>query len=54
VLNVPEALFKHDNIVLQTHISSGTVATCTAMRQLVVDNHAAWIARTPLRTPVSG
>jgi len=49
---VPEALFKLDNVVLQPHVSSGTVATRTAMGQLVVDNLAAWFARKPLLTQI--
>ena len=49
---VPEALFKLDNVVLQPHVSSGTVATRTAMGQLVVDNLAAFFAGKPLLTPV--
>ena len=49
---VPEALFKLDNVVLQPHVSSGTVATRTAMGQLVVDNLAAFFAGKPLVTQV--
>jgi len=49
---VPEALIKLDNVVLQPHVSSGTVATRTAMGQLVVDNLAAFFARKPLLTQV--
>jgi hydroxypyruvate reductase len=49
---VPEALLKLDNVVLQPHVSSGTVATRTAMGQLVVDNLAAWFARKPLLTQI--
>jgi lactate dehydrogenase-like 2-hydroxyacid dehydrogenase len=49
---VPEALFKLDNVVLQPHVSSGTVATRTAMGQLVVDNLAAFFAGKPLETQV--
>jgi lactate dehydrogenase-like 2-hydroxyacid dehydrogenase len=49
---VPEALFKLDNVVLQPHVSSGTVATRTAMGQLVVDNLAAYFAGKPLLTTV--
>ena len=49
---VPEALFKLDNVVLQPHVSSGTVATRTAMGQLLVENLAAWFARKPLLTQI--
>ena len=49
---VPEALIKLDNVVLQPHVSSGTVATRTAMGQLVVDNLAAFFAKKPLLTEV--
>ena len=49
---VPAALFKLDNVVLQPHVSSGTVATRTAMGQLVVDNLAAFFSGKPLLTQV--
>ncbi len=49
---VPESLFKLDNVVLQPHVSSGTVQTRTAMGQLVVDNLAAFFAGKPLVTQV--
>ena len=49
---VPEAYLKFDNVVLQPHVGSGTVATRTAMGQLVVDNLAAWFAKKPLLTEV--
>lgn len=49
---VPEALFKLDNVVLQPHVSSGTVTTRNAMGQLVVDNLEAWFAGRPLLTQV--
>lgn len=49
---VPEALFKLDNVVLQPHVSSGTHWTRAAMGQLVVDNLAAYFAGKPLLTQV--
>lgn len=49
---VPEALFKLDNVVLQPHVSSGTVQTRAAMSRLVVDNLAAFFAGKPLVTQV--
>ena len=49
---VPEAYLAQDNVVLQPHVGSGTVATRTAMGQLVVDNLAAWFAGKPLLTEV--
>ena len=49
---VPEAYLALDNVVLQPHVGSGTVATRTAMGQLVVDNLAAWFAGKPLVTEV--
>ncbi len=49
---VPEAYLALDNVVLQPHVGSGTVATRTAMGQLVVDNLAAWFAGKPLLTEV--
>ena len=49
---MPEAYLKFDNVVLQPHVGSGTVATRTAMGQLVVDNLAAWFAKKPLLTEV--
>ena len=50
--NVPEALLKLDNVVLQPHASSATVETRDKMAQLVVDNLAAHFAGRPLLTPV--
>ena len=49
----PEALMALDNVVLQPHVGSATHATREAMGQLVIDNVAAWFARTPLPTPVN-
>jgi len=49
---VPEAYLALDNVVLQPHVGSGTVATRTAMGQLVVDNLEAWFAGKPLLTEV--
>ena len=50
--NVPEALIKLDNVVLQPHVSSGTQWTRAAMGQLVVDNLACFFAGKPLLTQV--
>jgi hydroxypyruvate reductase len=49
---VPDALLKLDNVVLQPHVSSGTHWTRAAMGQLVVDNLAAFFAGKPLPTQV--
>ncbi|MBL8377937.1 MAG: 2-hydroxyacid dehydrogenase [Burkholderiales bacterium] len=49
---VPEAFFALDNVVLQPHVGSGTVATRNAMGQLVVDNLAAFFAGRALLTEV--
>ncbi len=51
--NVPEALFKLDNVVLSPHQGSATVKTRTAMGDLVVRNLAAHFAGDPLITPVA-
>jgi hydroxypyruvate reductase len=50
---VPEALFALENVVLQPHQASATVATRTAMGNLMVDNLAAHFAGRPLLTPVT-
>ncbi len=49
---VPEALFALDNVVLQPHQASATRETRAAMGKLVVDNVAAFVAGSPLITPV--
>ncbi len=49
---VPQALLGLDNVVLQPHVGSGTVATRAAMGQLVVDNLLAHFAGKPLLTEV--
>lgn len=51
--NVPEALVKMDNVVLQPHYASGTIETRLAMGQLVVDNLRAHFRGEPLLTPVA-
>ncbi len=51
--NVPEALFRLDNVVLQPHQASATRETRAAMGKLVVDNVAAYVAGRPLITPVT-
>ena len=50
--NVPDALLKLDNVVLQPHVSSATHWTRAAMGQLVVDNLEAFFAGKPLLTQV--
>jgi len=51
--NVPEILFKMDNVVLLPHIGSATVETRTAMGRLVIDNLLAQFDGKPLKTPVA-
>lgn len=46
------ALLTMKNVVLQAHQGSGTVATRTAMAQLVLDNMADHMAGRPLKTQV--
>lgn len=50
--NVPEALRRLDNVVLQPHRGSATVETRGAMTDLVLANLAAFYAGQPLVTPV--
>ncbi len=49
--NVPEALFKFDNVVLMPHHSSGTVESRTAMGDLIIGNLEAYFSGKPLLTP---
>ncbi|XVF26767.1 hypothetical protein REPUB_Repub14bG0046900 [Reevesia pubescens] len=49
---VPEELFKLDNVVLLPHVGSGTVETRQAMADLVVGNLEAHFLKKPLLTPV--
>ncbi len=49
--NVPEALFKFENVVLMPHHSSGTVESRSAMGDLIVGNLAAHFAGQALLTP---
>jgi hydroxypyruvate reductase len=49
--NVPEALFKFDNVVLMPHHSSGTVESRSAMGELIVGNLGAHFSGQPLLTP---
>ena len=49
---VPQELIAMDNVVLLPHVGSATVATRSAMDQLVVDNLLAWGAGKPPLTPV--
>jgi lactate dehydrogenase-like 2-hydroxyacid dehydrogenase len=49
---VPEALIRMDNVVLQPHVGSATHHTRNAMAQLVVDNLKAWLDGKPPLTPV--
>lgn len=51
--NVPEELFKMDNVVLTPHIGSATLETRTRMGQIVVDNLLAHFEGRPLLTPVA-
>jgi lactate dehydrogenase-like 2-hydroxyacid dehydrogenase len=50
--NVPEALFKLDNVVLQPHRASATIETRIAMGDLVIRNLAAHFSGQELATPV--
>ncbi|XP_074314474.1 glyoxylate/hydroxypyruvate/pyruvate reductase 2KGR-like [Silene latifolia] len=50
--NVPEELFKLDNVVMMSNVGSDTVETCKAMADLVVLNLEAHFLREPLLTPV--
>jgi len=50
---VPSALFDLDNVVLQPHQASATVATRHAMADLVVENLDLFYAGKPLKTPVT-
>ncbi len=50
--NVPEALFKMDNVVLLPHIGSATIETRGEMGQLVIDNLLAHFNGDPLLTQV--
>ncbi|CAL1378103.1 unnamed protein product [Linum trigynum] len=50
--NVPEELFKLENVVLLPHVGSGTVETRQAMADLVVGNLEAHFLNKPLLTPV--
>jgi lactate dehydrogenase-like 2-hydroxyacid dehydrogenase len=49
---VPKELIAMDNVVLFPHLGSASVATRSAMDQLVVDNLLAWHAGKPPLTPV--
>jgi len=49
---VPSALFDLDNVVLQPHQASATVATRNAMADLAVENLDLHFAGKPLKTPV--
>eukprot|EP00245_Coleochaete_scutata_P006939 TRINITY_DN21791_c0_g1_i1.p1 TRINITY_DN21791_c0_g1~~TRINITY_DN21791_c0_g1_i1.p1 ORF type:complete len:341 (+),score=44.83 TRINITY_DN21791_c0_g1_i1:147-1025(+) len=50
--NVPAALLKMDQVVLQPHAGSATVETRAAMGDLVIDNLKAHFSGKPLLTPV--
>ncbi|CAI0474362.1 unnamed protein product [Linum tenue] len=50
--NVPEELFKLDNVVLMPHVGSATVEARKAMADLVVGNLEAHFLNKPLLTPV--
>jgi lactate dehydrogenase-like 2-hydroxyacid dehydrogenase len=49
---VPTALFDLDNVVLQPHQASATVATRNAMADLAVENLDLHFAGKPLKTPI--
>lgn len=49
---VPDALIKMENVVVQPHVGSATHHTRNAMAQLVVDNLKAWLEGRPVLTPV--
>ena len=49
---VPSALFDLDNVVLQPHQASATIATRNAMADLAVENLDLHFAGKPLKTPV--
>jgi lactate dehydrogenase-like 2-hydroxyacid dehydrogenase len=50
--HVPAALLAQDNAVLLPHVGSGSVATRTAMGQLMIDNLSAWFETGRALTPV--
>jgi lactate dehydrogenase-like 2-hydroxyacid dehydrogenase len=50
--NVPEALFRLDNVVAVPHVGSGTHETRMAMADLVLGNLEAHVSNKPLLTPV--
>lgn len=50
--NVPEQLFKLDNVVLLPHVGSATVETRTTMADLVLGNLEAQFSNKALLTPV--
>ena len=49
---MPQELLDMDHVVLFPHLGSSSVATRTAMHNLVVDNLKAWDAGKPPLTPV--
>lgn len=49
---VPEELFKLENVVLLPHVGSDTEETCQAMADLVIGNLEAHFMNKPLLTPV--
>lgn len=51
--HVPADLVAQDNAVLLPHVGSGSVATRTAMGQLMIDNLSAWFATGRALTPVA-
>lgn len=50
--NVPEELFRFDNVVMTPHVGSDTVETSKAMADLVIANLEAHVMGRPLLTPV--
>lgn len=50
--HVPEALFELENVIVQPHQASATVATRTAMGDLMIDNLVRHFTGEPVLTPV--
>ncbi|KAL1814423.1 hypothetical protein ACET3Z_016997 [Daucus carota] len=50
--DVPDQLFRLDNVVLLPHVGTSTMETCTEMADLVIKNLKAHFKNEPLLTPV--
>lgn len=50
--NVPDALWRLDNVVLQPHVGSATHETRAAMAQMVVDNLLLYFEKAEVLTPI--